>query len=130
MKDFETIAHFVVNLRVNAETNARMHWAKRARVSREHRKFTAMATNSNLFTENAWAIAKDNLDVCVRLTRRGKRMLDDDNLATAFKHVRDGVADAIGIDDGSERYTWEYAQVKGTEYKVEIEIGVRSHKRK
>jgi crossover junction endodeoxyribonuclease RusA len=68
---------------------------------------------------SAWVISEEGFDVCVRFTRHGKRTLDDDNLPTAFKHIRDGVADAIGIDDGSARYTWEYAQVKSKEYKIE-----------
>jgi hypothetical protein len=128
MKDFVT--RFELPIRVNAETNARTCWRKRARTSREQRQVAKMATSSNMWS--AWVISEEGFDVCVRFTRHGKRTLDDDNLPTAFKHIRDGVADAIGIDDGSARYTWEYAQVKSKEYKIEIEIeiGVRAHKRK
>lgn len=35
----------------------------------------------------------------VRLVRLSERELDDDNLASAFKAVRDGVSDALGLDD-------------------------------
>ena len=40
------------------------------------------------------------LPVTVTLTRLGGRKLDPDNLANSFKHVQDGVAAWLGIDDG------------------------------
>jgi hypothetical protein len=42
-----------------------------------------------------------------------ERALDDDNLAAGFKSVRDGIADALGIDDRDPRVTWAYAQQRG-----------------
>lgn len=57
----------------------------------------------------------------VTLTRVGPRTLDTDNLAGALKGVRDGVADALGIDDGDPRITWCYDQRKGT-YGVQIDV--------
>lgn len=48
----------------------------------------------------------------ITLTRLGKRTLDTDNLAGAFKSVRDIIADLLGVDDGSDRLTWIYAQEK------------------
>jgi hypothetical protein len=38
--------------------------------------------------------------VLVTLTRYGTRPMDSDGLVASLKHVRDGVADAVGIDDG------------------------------
>ena len=49
----------------------------------------------------------------VELVRVSPRKLDSDNLQGALKAVRDGVADALGLDDGSARYRWEYSQLKG-----------------
>ena len=49
-------------------------------------------------------------------------MLDDDNLASGFKSTRDGVADWLGIDDGSKRLTWVYKQVKGPPKTYEAEV--------
>ncbi len=63
--------------------------------------------------------------VTIRLTRirkRGARPLDDDNLRSSLKAVRDGVADALGIDDGDSRLTWWYAQETGADYAVRIEV--------
>lgn len=38
--------------------------------------------------------------------------LDGDNLARAAKHVRDGIARALRLDDGDPRLVWRYAQSK------------------
>ena len=46
----------------------------------------------------------------ILITRIAPRQLDDDNLAYACKAIRDGVALAIGIDDGDPRLKWEYDQ--------------------
>lgn len=37
--------------------------------------------------------------VALRLVRGGPRRLDDDNLASAFKSLRDGIARTLGVDD-------------------------------
>lgn len=38
--------------------------------------------------------------------------LDDDNLAGSAKHLRDGIAHALGIDDGGRLARWHYQQRK------------------
>jgi hypothetical protein len=65
------------------------------------------------------------LPVVVTLVRVGPRALDSDNLQFAFKAVRDGVADALGVKDHDPRVTWEYAQEKGA-YAVRIELAARA----
>lgn len=50
------------------------------------------------------------LPATVTITRIGQRKMDDDNLQAAAKSVRDAVALAYGVDDGSELYEWRYAQ--------------------
>ena len=57
----------------------------------------------------------------VTITRLGPRRLDDDNLASACKYVRDQIAAIVGIDDGSASYTWVYKQLIGA-YGVDVEI--------
>lgn len=49
---------------------------------------------------------------CITLIGFITRRMDDDNLAHAFKPLRDAIADWIGIDDGSSRLRWEYGQVE------------------
>ena len=64
----------------------------------------------------------------ITITRHGKRKLDSDNLAASAKFVRDGIADALGIDDGDdEMATWLYRQEPG-QYMVEIFIDCRTTK--
>ena len=67
-------------------------------------------------------ITLPSLPATITLTRIGKRKLDDDNLAAAFKYVRDQIAAAYGVDDGSELYAWRYQQRTGKVYGVEIEV--------
>jgi hypothetical protein len=63
------------------------------------------------------------------ITRHGVRALDSDNLAGAGKHVRDGLADALGIDDRDPGCTWaveEGARVtKGIHAWCEVHIHAR-----
>lgn len=61
----------------------------------------------------------------VTLIRIGPRELDeDDNLRHAFKHVKDGVCDALGIknDNDKSKITWAYAQEKSRYAAIRIEI--------
>ena len=62
--------------------------------------------------------------VAITLTRIAPRVLDYDNLASGLKAVRDGVADALRVDDGSTRIRWRYTQERGKprEYAVRVEI--------
>lgn len=62
--------------------------------------------------------------VRVVMTRRGPAELDSDNLAGAFKAVRDGIADAYGVDDRDKRYQWVTEQEKAGAgvYEVRIEL--------
>lgn len=49
---------------------------------------------------------------CITLIGFITRRMDDDNLAHAFKPMRDAIADVLGIDDGSSRLRWQYGQVE------------------
>lgn len=54
----------------------------------------------------------------IKLTRLGKKLLDDDNLPVSMKYIRDAIADQIfpgkaaGQADNDRRIMWEYAQEK------------------
>lgn len=49
----------------------------------------------------------------VVLVRVSPRPLDSDNAASSLKRVRDGVADALGIDDADPRVSWVVEQRRG-----------------
>jgi len=57
----------------------------------------------------------------VVITRVFSCQLDSDNLTGSAKHVRDGVADWMGVDDRDPRVEWLVAQEKGPAA-VRIEI--------
>jgi hypothetical protein len=108
-----TAAAWVVVLRpacrVVTEANTHEHWTARAKRGKAQRAAV----------EAAWWLAPVMhasfarfAPLRVTLTHAGSRM-DDDNLAGAFKAVRDEVARLIGIDDGDARLIWVYAQVAG-----------------
>lgn len=58
----------------------------------------------------------------VTMTRVSPRKFNEDNLARAFKHLRDGIADALKTTDEDTRVTWDPKQERGKPYEVRIEI--------
>lgn len=111
-------------LRLVSVANLREHWAKRSARANVHRNATRMCLTARLapYREALRAIATTRPVVTVRLTRIGKRRLDGDNLQSAGKACRDGIADALGVDDADPRVTWVYEQSLAKEYGVRIEI--------
>ena len=112
-------------IRTWSEPNLRGHWGRRARRAHKQRETARMLVRAAL------ASLPPSKPVCdrkrkstIRLTRLAPRELDSDNLVASMKAVRDGVADALGMDDGDERLRWRYAQRKGKpgEYSVLVEI--------
>lgn len=88
-------------LRIVSVANCREHWAVKAKRTKAHR-LAALALSVSGFP----------LPCVVWLTRLAPRKLDDDNLVAAFKALRDGIADRLGVADNDERVTFRYAQVK------------------
>lgn len=75
--------------------NARIHWAKKAPIAKKYKQV-------------CWALIKEARLVapdCERIAMwldfypPDRRARDDDNIIASFKHGRDGVALALGIDD-------------------------------
>ena len=107
-----------IPIRLVSVANVREHWAKRAARAKEHRAL------ANLFCRLE---RPTPLPVTVRIARISPRPLDDDNLRSACKALRDGIADALGVDDRSPLVTWEYEQERGKpkEYAARIVITPR-----
>lgn len=81
----------------------RAHWSVRARM--------AKAVRGPVHKAIAAALPRGaTLPVRVVLTRIAPKSLDGDNLTSALKAARDGVADAFDVDDRDSRYTWVYDQ--------------------
>jgi crossover junction endodeoxyribonuclease RusA len=114
---------FEIKVRTVSEANNREHWGAKARRAKQQRGLAALvirqAINAGYIVPRTIAMSEKTE---IKLTRVGKRKLDSDNLARSCKAVRDGIADAIGIDDGDERLEWIYAQEIGKEYAVRVSI--------
>lgn len=75
--------------------NARTHHMQKANITKKARsdsKFIALSAG-------AGSLAKTGLQVRVNFYPSTKRRRDEDNVIGAFKAYRDGIADAIGVDD-------------------------------
>jgi hypothetical protein len=110
-----------VPVRTVSESNARGHWAGKARRAKEQRGLVAIMLRAKVR-----ASAKFLGPLVVTLTRIAPRVLDDDNLRGALKACRDGVADWLGVDDRDPRVEWRYGQRRGAAkaYAVEVAIEV------
>jgi hypothetical protein len=60
----------------------------------------------------------------ITLTRLSAGKLDGDNLVASMKSTQDGIADALGVDDGSSAVRWVYGQARASRgvYGVQVEI--------
>lgn len=103
---------------VKSEANQRCHWAVR------QRRFKHQGASLEVALRLAWL--KDwipDLPLKITWTHLGRKM-DSDNLAGAFKGLRDALADLFDVDDGDERIEWVYDQrpgKSGVEVKIEQE---------
>jgi hypothetical protein len=112
---------------VNA-LNQREHWAPKAKRAKDQRRAARNALSDQMpvwVVATSLAIRKDP-PITITITRRGGRSMDDDGLTASAKHVRDGIADWLGIDDGDQRLTWVVRQDKAPrgQHWVDIEVTV------
>lgn len=84
--------------------NLREHFMTKAKRSKLHRQTAFVMLK-------AWGVPPA-LPMTITMTRMSIGTLDDDNLASAMKAARDGVADWLGIDDGNPGITWVRKQQK------------------
>lgn len=104
-------------IRTVSESNVRTHWAQRAKRAKGQRLTVALRLRPEV-------IGRRVMPCVVTLTRISPRMLDDDNLRGATKAVRDGVADALGVDDRDPRVAWLYDQAKGKPKECAVRIAI------
>lgn len=99
---------------------SRIHWSKQHRHASEQRELGQMLTRRSLgpVEGGKWLVTFKRIAPCP---------LDSDNLASAFKSIRDGVADALGTDDKwMGNIEWAYDQTKAKAYGIRIEITRRA----
>lgn len=121
-----------IPLRIESVGNKREHWGTKATRTAEHRRLGRVLVLAHLprrYTE-VWngqhfrTVAKsaprkpeslretigDWTPSTVTFTRIGPAELDDDNVVIGCKAVRDGVAQALGVDDRPPLFIAKYAQ--------------------
>ena len=75
--------------------NARVHWSVKARAAKAYRKTCFVLTKA----ANLTLPHRRQFALIVTFNPPDNRRRDDDNLLTAFKSGRDGIADGLGVDD-------------------------------
>ncbi len=105
-----------IPLRTVSESNARDHWVKRAKRTKQARTTVGLVVGAMV---RSGAVAPPCEVFMTRVAPSGG--LDDDNVRGALKATRDGIADALGITDNDVRVAWHYAQRRGP-WAVEIRI--------
>jgi hypothetical protein len=109
------IAFEIPGIRLTSLTNAREHWSKRAARAKTQRG------RARLYAQVA-GVHLVGLPLVITIIRRGPGTLDDDNAVTSAKHVRDGIADALGIDDRSPLVTWVVQQERARQWSVKVDV--------
>lgn len=116
-------SHLITGLRLISEANEREHWSKKYSRSDSQKLIVAIALSKRPELQR---MLKAHFDeggiVFVKFTRFGPKKLDKDNLAGAFKHVQDAVAAYYDLDDGDERWVWEYDYALSKKYALLIQL--------
>lgn len=76
--------------------NARVHWSRRSKTAKAYRGACAALCKQAGLSAPA---AEGRLHLWITFYPPDKRLRDDDNIIASFKSGRDGVADALGMDD-------------------------------
>jgi crossover junction endodeoxyribonuclease RusA len=82
--------------------NARVHWSKKARVSKRARKDAFILTCSAIQL-NPLDMLGDTLPLHITFRPKDRRRRDEDNLIASMKPYLDGIAQALGVDDSRFR---------------------------
>lgn len=82
--------------------NARIHWAKVMKIKKGYRMSCMLLAKSQGVEKASGAV---DLEITFRPPDKRKR--DDDNYIAAFKAGRDGLADAMGMDDNDFNVTYK-----------------------
>jgi hypothetical protein len=100
-----------VPIKIKSVQNLKSHWAHRAAVTKEHKLAVGLMLNLN------WSPLPP-LPCKITLVALKLHKMDYDNLVSAFKPIRDAVAEffrpglAPGRADDTDEIEWKYLQVR------------------
>lgn len=105
-------------------SNKREHFMARAGRTAKQRGGDKMGIAGRLANAIHRRLGKPFPPFTVKIIRLGPKPLDEpDNLNTACKAIRDGVAEILGYDDGrTDIYTWICRQQRSQRYGVIVEV--------
>lgn len=90
--------------------NSRTHWGLKSRAAKSYRHACCILAKEQRVHMVQWPEGQ----IDIHLTFHPSGNPDDDNLEAAFKSGRDGIADAMGVDDKRFKVTREVGEkVKG-----------------
>jgi hypothetical protein len=99
----------VCEKKIDPISNQRKHWFN----SHKDQRILKQYTRASLYFNKA---DKLSLPLAVEFTRYSIRELDDDNLPSCFKYIRDSIAEFFGVDDSpGSPISWRYSQIKTNE---------------
>jgi len=82
--------------------NWRGHWARKAKAAKLYRMACRLAVLKSLSQDQVQQARQwGQLELSLNFYPRDRRKRDDDNLIASFKSGRDGIADALGVDDAN-----------------------------
>lgn len=116
-------AEFEIPTTLPSVANLREHWGAKARRTKKLRRDARVVCAA--FTPWHAIAAVRAFGARITLTRVAKRRYDQDNLSAAFKPIQDGIADALGMNDGSRLLEWVYADEAGQTDLVRVTIEER-----
>lgn len=106
--------------------NARLHWAARSAVRKKAREDGCYAVYASLgsgLRETRARFAGDGpIALTVTFYPPDRRHRDDDNMVGSFKSWRDGIADALGVNDRRFRPVYVFADPEKPG-RVEVSFG-------
>lgn len=100
----------IPGFRTVSELNAHEAWQARSRRAKQQRSLVGLCLRASGV---AGMMGDAPLDVTFVRVAPSRGLDPGDNLPSSQKHVRDGVADVLGINDNDPRVTWHYAQRTG-----------------
>jgi len=98
-----------------SEANIKEHWVLKSRRAKTQRNIAYLLTRNAGFT---------GFPNTITLTRCASRRLDTDNLARSMKAIRDGIADALGVNDGDMRIDWRYGHEKAKRNNSSVKVEI------
>jgi hypothetical protein len=104
----------IPGLKLESEANRRDFWATKAKRVKSQKLAVRAAAG--------WSFKAPSLPLVVVIIRHAPRDLDSDNATGSAKHVRDQLAELLGVDDRSPEVSWFVVQRRAKAPWVEIRI--------